>query len=680
MEGTRALRWYARLPAVSLAGCAGCMAALWSGLLLAELGHFAAWPVLLLAAFVTGCIWLYLSKWQQDVGIASTGDVEGLAAACALALLALVIVLPPSELLLGGWDPGVYLHTASALSRTGELLQHTPDLAALDAESRLLIGRQGQDAWEPFLGMRMLPDGRISPQFYHLYPVLMALAWPLGGVRAALLVNPLLYVFSIILMYLWACRWVRPRWAFAAALLLALNPAQVWQAGFGTSELLAQCLLLLGLVATDHAFAERNTTPLPVFLAGASFGLLLLTKYEAILFVVPFAIVLLFGLRTRAQRSTVFILVGIIAMFGAHAGVHQIFFAPLYHPMGNWVLPGLVVAGGLTLLIALIALLTPPRRAPEAPSATVWRMGLRLTAVFGFVAWVVFAWYVRPRLTVDGRVLRLFMSLMPGGHETDWFAFLAGRNARNFWYLRSLFGGFGLLVSLTGVGLLIMQTKKTWRWAWLVASVGVLFVLMTQMSHEPFMMFVSRRMVPVVLPLFCLGGAFFCDRCEWGFRKYTRHGLLVGVLVVVFSLWGVLGETVFLARHREWPGLTDWLDQLATSIPEGAIVYSDAPGFAAPLRFLYGIPAYEVHALHPGERRDPMAMMIHRATGQHDVFWLTQATIPAAYEDSLIPAATLGLASVIQGSRPHKVPQHVRPRAGIFVLYRILDEETGLGE
>ena len=674
MEGNGAPRWYPPVTRGGRAGATGLMAALWSGLILAELGHFNAWPPLAAAVLAGGFTWRYLRDRQKDCNPARDGRPGGLVAACGLALLSLVLSIPPSEFLLGGWDPGVYVHTAAVLARDGGLLQEAPDLAVLDADSRALIGRQGQDAWEPFLGMRMLPDGRLSPQFYHLYPVLMALLWPFGGVKAALLANPLLNALSILLVYLWACRWVRPRWALAAALLLALNPAQIWLAGFSTAELLAQCLLLIGLMATDRALSNGANDRLDAVVAGGALGLMMLTRYDAVLFVVPFILVLLTGLRYKPQRGQLLILLGTTAALGVHTGVHQAFFSPLYYPMGNWVLPGLAVAGGAALLIATVALLYPHRTAGKTPAVTGWMKGLRIAAVAGFALWVFLAWYVRPHLTVEGRVLALFTRLVPSANESDWFAFLAGRNARNFWYLKSLLGAAGLMAALTGVGILIVRKQPVWQTAWLAASIGVLILMMTQISHEPFMMFVSRRLVPVILPLLCLGVAAFCNRCEVVFRKYPSRGVLAGILFLALPLAGTLGGTVFLSTHREWPGLTDWLGHLAAEIPRGAVVYSDAPGFAAPLRFIYGIPAYEVRTLASGQRTDPMPMMMAGAEHQA-VFWLTETAIPEAYAADAAPTATLPLRSVILGTTRHSVPRDIRPRGGMFTLYRIRSDK-----
>lgn len=659
-------------PWITLAGLscsAGFLTALWIGLVLAEVGHFSAWIALVSALLAGGFAWRYFRRSANE-GTVSKSKPLGLLATAALALLSLTVSMPPSELILGGWDPGVYLHTASVLAHEGSLRPECPDLANLDAHSRALVGRQGHDAWEPFLGMRMMPDGHLSPQFLHLYPVLLALVWPFGGVRAALMVNPLLNAICILALYLWACRWVRPRWAFAAALGLALNPAQVWQAGFSTSELLAQCLLLVGLLATDRALSGRTKDRMDALIAGAAFGLMMLARYDALLFTVPFLLVLLVGLRDTSQRRQLAILLCTAAALSVQLWLHHRYLAPLYHPQGNWVLPVLKVAGGLAVLIAVAALLIPRRREGDVHAQPGWLMGLRVGAVVGLVAWVFLFWYVRPHLTAEGRVLGLCTRLYPHLKEASWFPIVAGRDARNFWYLQSLFGAAGLVAALSGVGVLIIRMRTTWRTAWLVASLGVLALLMTLISHEPFMMFASRRLIPVIIPLLCLSVAALCDRCEWALRARPRRAAVAAWVVMGLPLMGTFGGTLFMARHREWPGLVSWCDQLAAHIPRGALVYSDQPGFAAPLRFMYGIQACEVRAMDPGQRTDPMAMMMTEAE-HHAVYWLTQAAIPGAYEANAAPTATIPLHSIILGTTRHTVPRYVRARGADFTLYRI---------
>jgi len=109
------------------------------------------------------------------------------------------------------------MRLAAAVARSGSLLIEAPDLAGLGEEERQLLFRQRRTVSMPFQGMFLLADGRIAPQFYHLYPCLMAVAWSVGGVRAALLVNPLLNVAAILALYGLATLLLGSRWALVVA-------------------------------------------------------------------------------------------------------------------------------------------------------------------------------------------------------------------------------------------------------------------------------------------------------------------------------------------------------------------------------------------------------------------------------------------------------------------------------
>ena len=170
------------IAAVGTALIAGLVAMSWTALSLAEFGRFTA--VLPIAAFPVAAVFAFRMLTRGR----GTGAAPGLARedllAVGIACATLLLTLPPDEHLLGGFDPGVYVQTAAAVARSGSLLIDQPDLAALGAEERALLFRRVGNVYMPFQGMFLLADGRIAPQFYHLYPCLMAVAWSVGGVRA----------------------------------------------------------------------------------------------------------------------------------------------------------------------------------------------------------------------------------------------------------------------------------------------------------------------------------------------------------------------------------------------------------------------------------------------------------------------------------------------------------------
>ena len=236
-----------RMHAAAAAGSAfvaGLAATSWTALTLAEFGRFG--PVLPLLVFPVTAIAVFRLLSRGDGPEPGRAVAPEEWAAVAIACSTLLLTLPADEILLGGQDPSVYVHTAAAVARQGSLLLDEPDIAALAKGERRLLLNTALGVPQPFTGMWLLRDGRISPQFFHLYPSLMAVAWSLGGVRGALLVNPLLNVAAVLALYALAALLLGRRWALAAALLHACWAAQVRQAKFPTAELLAQLFLLAG--------------------------------------------------------------------------------------------------------------------------------------------------------------------------------------------------------------------------------------------------------------------------------------------------------------------------------------------------------------------------------------------------------------------------------------------------
>jgi 4-amino-4-deoxy-L-arabinose transferase-like glycosyltransferase len=594
------------------------------------------------------------------------------------------MTLPPSEWLVGGWDPGVYVHTAAGLARGGSLRLEHPDLAAMGADGRAVLGREFRGNWEPFAGMRMTPDGWISPQYYHAYPVLMAMVWPFGGAKAALLVNPLLNVLCIVAMYSLAASLIGRKWALVASVALALSPAQVWQARFATSEMLTQ-LLLLGGVALLVISIENSRIPEAV-VGGAALGLALMTRYDAVMFAVPLFMVLLWGLRRPSVRRPVFAALTAAGLAGIHCFAHARFLAPFYRPAIGHLTSGLLFAAAASACILCAAMLLSRRPGAAGPGLfdegdSRWSRVLRLAAAGVFACWFVFSWYVRPRLAVEGRVLALCVSIFPGIRDARWFAELAGRDAGNILYLASLAGRAGLVVASAGIVYLIMKVRALSAVAWLSASCAVLAMLMMRIYHEPFMMFASRRLVPVVVPLLAVGTAAACAAAE-SLLLRARPGLARAAwLLFPVAVCAVLPSTAAMARNREWPGLGAWLDALVARVPADARVVSDQPGFAAPLRFIYGLEAYEVSDIRRVRKSSPeaggsdagavLARALEKAGGDGPLFLLTTSEPPPEVAARSRLEATLPLESQIQASARHSVPAGVRPRGGLFRLYRV---------
>jgi len=652
---------------IGAALAAGIAAMCWSALTLAEFGQFVAIIPILAFPAAAVAVFALLSggRIARESPAATTQDLLAVGIACATLFLS----IPPDEILLGGQDPGVYVHTAAAVARTGSLILEEPDLAALTGEERQLVSRTQAVAAEPFPGMYLRPDGRLSPQFFHLYPSLMAVAWSLGGIRAALLVNPLLNVAAILALYAVAALLLGRRWALAATLLHALAAAQLRQAKFPTAELMTQFFLLAGIALLALATREDDPPRALAPLAGAMLGMAILTRYDTILFLVPLAAALLWGMGSARRTRPVVAALGTLALFCLQSWLHQRFIAPFYQPLGG-------VVGGF---LATAALLIPAFLLVRRTGA--WRRlgqgiqrretALRAAAATLLFLWVMFGWFVRPGLAGQGRIGRLFRHLVGDPPLSELAQLLSGAESGDMLYLVDLLGAVGLLAALAGIATLVVTRRQLWETAWLAASLAVLVVFTTSVFHDHFLMWVSRRFVPVVVPLTSIGIA-----AAAAFIASARQGrppifVGAGAALVAVVIWLNFGATSAMASGREWPGLIAWYERFERAVPVGAELYCDQPGFAAPLRFISGHRAFEL----PGRtaRRVEMliAMMRRKASEGREILYLSQQPFEDPPARGLVPLGSYPLRSSMLPNSRRGVPVGTKPRGADFVLYRV---------
>jgi hypothetical protein len=109
---------------------------------------------------------------------------------------------------------------------------------------------------------------------------------------------------------------------------------------------------------------------------------------------------------------------------------------------------------------------------------------------------------------------------------------------------------------------------------------------------------------------------------------------------------------------------------LARMIPSGAIVFCDQSGFAAPLRFLYSIDAYEVYRGRScsefiWSNRQELSRL------QKKVYILTMREQVATSDMTLRKMGQATLASHIQIQPKYSVPDQLKGRGGHFVLYAV---------
>lgn len=533
-------------------------------------------------------------------------------------LTAATLYWPPSEYVLGGWDPGVYVSTAAVASRTGRVNFVDPLLAGLSPDERSVFVHRELREFYP--GFRLLdyPDGStVAPQFFHLFPTLMAFAFRLGGARAALSVNPLLALWTLVSLYVAARRVAGRSLAVFAPVLLLLNPLQTWMARFPTAEILAQWGIVTGMACLALAW-EGNAAPAEVpsrgarmalaVLSAGAFGVALLAHYSSIIVLVALAgagaFALAWGRPRGAERAvrTVW-LAGLLVVCGgafAYARTVVLLYAPLRDIVGPLIrtAPPSALAGALGIYFLR-------GRVERGWERVRWTVCLAAAAVLGVaVLWVTLA---RPR----ENTLNVYAVLSPP-------VFAA---------------------AVAGVWTSLLGPQRMTRWLVAALTVGMAAVLSRNMFVEPFFMWAGRRLVPVLLPgalLLALTGAQGLARLAQRLgdrvgRRCPAH-FAESVALAVALVSAAMGREArsALYAYRDFAGIRSFISSVARDLPDGELFVTEQRGVAEALHFLHEVPAVFVRNKTPEIEERLRAVVRDRVHNGHRVWILT--AVPEAYE------------------------------------------------
>lgn len=616
--------------------------------LLAWAGWFAAWPLAL------GCFALALGFWPWTGSRDPAPPIER-PVSLGHTLLLLVIVAagislrsPTIPAPLAGRDQGTYQLRAELTVRTGSLGWTDRTLATAgreldsgDAGPVDLLGlyptsdepwRAGryEAAYRPgaYLGERAA--GEVIPQFFHLHPMLLAVA-ELAFDRSGLAIT---WAAGLWLLALACCArrlWPRGPWAALAVILVAGSPLAIWTGRTPLSEnpmaALEWAAVLVGLRLRDGSERPAQTWWLV--------GLLALTagvRGNALLFL-PIMLALAW-LRPRGpgSRAAYLLLGGLVASVIVHASTSY----PYLHD---------------ELL----------RRLPETGLGPASLIAL---ALLGAVAWIVVDRELAQRSeTVAASLTAPLPRLLALG---TWLAFVI------WWSLRSqasasppyarldaapILLGAPLLLA-AGLGLIVLgrrwraQPREVWLLA-LATSIPCTALLYAPRDLPTLAFFYyGRYLVPELLPAAALLAAAALQamvaRIEGPpFRARPIRRRIAGALGILLGAGLIASVVGPLIRHpqlrlREHASAGDAVAWLADRIPTDAIVIAGGEGWhhghthnqiGGALALAHGVEvlpyrtredawltAWELLVAGP-ERRDqpppPVFLLVNEAAHQH---------------------------------------------------------------
>ena len=517
----------------------------WASLALAHVGHHSVPSVI--AVTVVGALLLVAVCRRARVRVPWRPDRAGVAVALGCAAIAGALTFPGFSYGVADKDPGGYVSHAATIARTGSYA-FTDEAEAAHLPVQLTSpGARFSGVW-----LRDEARGQIVPQFYHLWPALLAGPYELAGfdgIRGFVPVMGLLAVLCMVaLMRRLGAALGGPLASLAAAgaggLLLATNMLEVWQARFPTTEVLAEALYLGALLGIVVAL-QTGWRP-AAGLAGLLVGIGWLNRADGLLLVLLSAGVgaALFAARRWDGRATWYAAgLGVVA---PHALV-QAYDLCLNYTQVNSV-PSL---GKVTLLLAVMALLALALRTLGGPLVrSVVRLleGARSQPRLGFALCVLFA----------GLLALGFLRGVIFGEDYLDYNGVYGRSydeaiLRRLSWLFTL-PGFALMG--LGVAVVALRRWKAPLWAAVVPTLVIFPVYAYSARNSTRLLWWARRYVPTVMPgIIILMGLALAFACVWRFRDRpvlrVPAVLVLGALAVTF-----LGESLPLRHHDEWAGST----------------------------------------------------------------------------------------------------------------------------
>jgi len=440
-------------------------------------------------------------------------------------------------------DPATYLQVGYWLAHHGSLpIQNS--LAAFG----------GSHPGLSFASASYSPRGSgIVPQFMTGMPVVLAAAVWLGGIPAALMATPLIGGCAVLSFGGLAGRLAGPRWAPAAAAVLALSLPEQYTSRSTFSEPLAQVLIFGGLcLLADSLLADpRPADPRPAgsqgagraagrsswrsqdkvlaALGGLALGLTVVVRVDGlsdILPAVPFVGVLLAARRRQAVPFAVALVIGV--GYGLADGYL------LSRPYLDLEAPSL---RPLALIAAVVVLLTGAAVAVTASRPARAKLaGWRKTRLAGWrkaraVRWLPAAAATLTVLIFAGFAVRPLVQTVAGQTDPTSIADVAGWqrlaglpvNGRQQYYQDSLYwviwylGVPAVLLGAFGLAMLArrgVRAVTTWRdpgaaaRVWALPGLIALWVIVSVLYRpavSPDQPWASSRLVPFVLPGLILG-------------------------------------------------------------------------------------------------------------------------------------------------------------------------------
>ncbi len=645
------LAWFPRLPsdepqdALSFLVEVLLFSLVWTGgwgVVLAHLGWFSLTGLWLISLGYGIAVGVWLRAAGRPLSVPLRVDWRSGVPVLFILVLGSVFFFRPHEFIFGGADAGVYVNLGANIARTGAWRIRDPVIAQLPSELYPGVFREHPPSMIPQyvpLPGTYLTDGstgEVTPQFYPLHPVWLAIFYAIGGLRLSLFATPLWGLLACVMVYFAGKASFGFRVGLLSATLLILTATQIWFSRYPTAEVLTQLLLFGGLYAFARHLDQSQRSSWWGVLAGLALGQALLVRLDLyFLLAVPLGYGVYLRLERRFDRGYWAFTIPFLLQL-----VYSLTFAvsrtwPYFYNVYSFSLRALpmfwpyLVGAGILGILGVIAVESRVfgRWEERDGLRRVWRWGARSLAVVVLLL-AVYGYFVRPHLA------------NPVASYYYWYGDHQVPNVEQFnfvrlgWYLTPL----GLVLAVAGAILVLwrdLDARTT-----LLMGMGLFFsVLFIHSSrNNPHHIYVMRRYVPVVIPFFMMMAAYALDAigiCCVGYRRWVASAL-----TILLAAWLLYNARV-VVRHVEYAGLVDQFRELVQMLGDepAVILFNDARPVSSaatvgtPLRYIQGFTVLDLQETHLDVPLLAEQVKGWQADGQQVWVVAGEASVPLLFRD-----------------------------------------------
>jgi hypothetical protein len=602
-----------------LSALGSVIAASWIGLALAGLSIFSLRAVLAAQALISTFLFLAAPGARWGVPRARIGEIAWIA---IFACLGIALFTPPYEYVLGNWDPSTYVNSGARLARSGSIAYRDPVLAALPSSDRSLFyfTHLIDQRYEGGIAIGDHEGAVVSPHFYHIYTVWIALFNSLGNLRFSLWVNVIFGLLALAAFALATRELAGKKTALLAALFMVFSAAEIWSIRFPTAEIVAQFFLWAGLFCLFRYQCEDRGSW--AILSGVCFAQAFLSIFTAVI-ILPLIILIFFWRNwDRWRRSDLFFLIplaaGLVHLYTQNVTVCRPYVDRQLEVLRSHGLnPFLLVSASVAFILALVTARVFWRSAARRMGELFQRDGFRIALCLLLLCLFVFGYWLRPMLDseADARNLK----------ELGWFVYPLSGGCCYF--------PLGLCLALAGALVFVREGFDQRRGSFFIIAAFTLVLFTYKKMIFPSYFWAIRRYIPIVFPSCIFFMAYALGRLGSG----SRWRAVAGGAVTLALLTSMLRGYTSRALPTDYAGTIAFLDRLAKPLDRGGLYVCEGSGIASPLDYAYGLDALQLSEQTPEKCKEVERVIINLLDRGGRVYYVSKGGWPISLSLDFVP-------------------------------------------